>query len=297
MVCKSKSCQKKLTKNTKLRGGLSEDEMLLLNELLAYKHPTQALHLASTSRAHRGDDQTWWALSKYKDPNNLRTYLMYACKEGNLERAKFLIEHGAEVNASDKKGYTSLMYASLDGNLNVARLLLDNKVPAKVNAVKTDTGSTSLMLACNMNHLDIARLLLDRGANVDAARTYDGATSLFIASLYGYLEIARLLLDRGANVDAELKDSETPLMLASRKGHLDVARLLLDRGANVNAARTNNGMTSLMLASENGDLELARLLLDRGANVNAVDIYGNNSLKKAKNNKIKQLLKEYGATK
>ena len=256
--------QKKKLKspNTKLRGGqLSSEDRRLLNEILASYHPKEALHLASASRAPRNDEQTWWSLSKYKDPNNGRTHLMYASLKGDLERAKFLIDHGADVNATDKKGYTSLIYAILNGNLNVATLLLD------------------------------------RGANVNAARTNDGVTSLMIASEFGHLEIARRLLDRGANVNAaRTNDGMTSLMWASLNGHLEIAHLLLDQGANVNAAKTNDGMTSLLFASQGGYLELVRLLLDRGANVNAVDIYGNNSLKKAKNNKIVQLLKEYGAT-
>ena len=55
--------------------------------------------------------------------------LNWALKRGHLEVAKFLLDHGADVNARD--GF-ALIEASVYGHLEVAKLLLD--YGADVNA-------------------------------------------------------------------------------------------------------------------------------------------------------------------
>jgi len=52
--------------------------------------------------------------------------LLNASALGNLEKAKRMLEAGADVNARDEQGWTSLMYASVDGNREVVQLLLDH---------------------------------------------------------------------------------------------------------------------------------------------------------------------------
>ena len=200
-------------------------------------HPSGSF--SSLNRAFRGDVQLWGEIKDRCGPKG-GTYLMYSAREGDLGRARWLIERGANVNAA-----------------------------------RTDTGSTVLMLASQEGHLGIAQLLVKRGANVNAARTDTGCTALMLASQEGHLGIAQLLVKRGANVNAATTDTGyTALMLASRRGHLGIAQLLVERGAIVNAAKTDNGKTALMRACEKGHLETVRFLLSRGARKTARDFEG-----------------------
>ncbi len=58
------------------------------------------------------------------------TALHLACRDGNFEIAKILIENGANINLADKEGWTPLMRAALAPNKKLVSLLLENKVDA-----------------------------------------------------------------------------------------------------------------------------------------------------------------------
>jgi hypothetical protein len=202
-------------------------------------HPSG--RFSSLNRAFRGDEQLWGEIKDRCGPK-VGTYLMYSAREGDLGRARWLIERGANVNAA-----------------------------------KTHVGSTALMLASEKGHLEIAQLLVERGANVNASRTTDGMTALMWASQNSHLGIAQLLVERGANVNAACTDNGmTALMWASQECHLGIAQLLVERGANVNATKTDNGKTALMRACEKGHLpvETVRFLLSRGAGKTARNTAG-----------------------
>ena len=58
------------------------------------------------------------------------TSLHIACREGNFEIAKTLIDNGANVNIADNEGWTPLMRASLAGNNEIVEILLKNGAKA-----------------------------------------------------------------------------------------------------------------------------------------------------------------------
>ena len=60
------------------------------------------------------------------------TSLHIACREGNFEIAKTLIENGANVNIADNEGWTPLMRASLAGNKEIVEILLKNGANANL---------------------------------------------------------------------------------------------------------------------------------------------------------------------
>ena len=60
------------------------------------------------------------------------TSLHIACREGNFEIAKTLIENGANVNIVDNEGWTPLMRASLAGNKEIVEILLKNGAKANL---------------------------------------------------------------------------------------------------------------------------------------------------------------------
>ena len=60
------------------------------------------------------------------------TSLHIACREGNFEIAKTLIDNGANVNIIDNEGWTPLMRASLSGNKEIVEILLKNGAKASL---------------------------------------------------------------------------------------------------------------------------------------------------------------------
>ena len=78
--------------------------------------------------------------------------LMRACKSGNGDVVRLLVDGGADVNAEPRRsGDTALMCACERGNVYVVRLLVDGG--ASINHVG-DRG-TALTRACEGGHLDV----------------------------------------------------------------------------------------------------------------------------------------------
>ena len=74
------------------------------------------------------------------------TPLHVAVASQHLELVRFLLEHGASVNAADGRGHTALHFAANHGNLDLTRVLLDSD--ADPNA-KNAAGETPLTVATN----------------------------------------------------------------------------------------------------------------------------------------------------
>lgn len=119
------------------------------------------------------------------------TPLHVAVANQNLELAKFLLEHGADVNARDAGGRTPLHFAVDRRDLDLIRLLLDGK--AEPDA-KDSTGTTPLGLASGLSLGSRPVSVPNRGNLVPTPEP----------SL-----IVKLLRERGA------KDPEDPAMLLS----------------------------------------------------------------------------------
>ena len=94
---------------------------------------------------------------------------------------KFLLEHGADVHARDKREWTALMFATANNpNPDVTRALLE--AGSDVNT-GDDEGITPLMWALIGNPIPkIVKLLIDYGAEV-GAKSDEGLTALDIAEM------------------------------------------------------------------------------------------------------------------
>jgi len=153
-----------------------------------------------------------------------------AFRGGQLGCMRFLLEHGAAVDARSHKGKTVLHLASGDGQLEVLHLVLEHGADLNARQYK---GSTPLHIA-SLGNTKVAQLLLEYGADVNARGRYN-KTPLFVASEYGYLEVVRLLLGHGADVHMPGKPDgivdQTPFQCATEKGYHEIAQLLLEHGA------------------------------------------------------------------
>jgi len=118
---------------------------------------------------------------------------LYAVWSNQADVLKVLLDHGADVNAADRWGWSLLHYAAYDG--------------------------------------DMTKMLLDKGANPNIVEREMGRTPLHWAAFRGRKTKVEMLLAHGANVDTRDWYGKTPLSLAKEGGHTEIIELLKKHGA------------------------------------------------------------------
>lgn len=231
-----------------------------------------------------------------------RTPLHFAAQKGNIQMARLLVEHGADVNAVDADRTTPLLEAAHggpwkpDADENLITLLIDSGAQVDFHtaaaigradllreaaATQDDinaldgAGQSALYHAAHNNHLACVRVLLEAGADPDRL-SEDGQTPLSAASLHLLSqqcdpEICRELIRAGAAYD---------IHTAAALGDVaQIQTLLKEDSAHANGQRY--GFRPADYAVHCGQLEALKCLLERGADPAAEDAYGNSLLDKS----------------
>ena len=122
--------------------------------------------------------------------------LWTACREGDLERVRQLIQDGQDVNRGDSDGRTPLMYAAANGRDQVVGELI--RAGADVNG-KNNTKQTALHCASWYGHSIVIKTLAEAGANLNV-QDVRGMTPLMEAAYWGYANVVVELIRAGADV-------------------------------------------------------------------------------------------------
>ncbi|XP_029417766.1 putative ankyrin repeat domain-containing protein 31 isoform X2 [Nannospalax galili] len=125
-------------------------------------------------------------------------------------------------------------------------------------------------------------------------RNAKGESQLHLASRRGNLSLVKSLIESGADVNLKDNAGWTPLHEASNKGFSDIILELLKSGAKVNSENVD-GILPLHDAAVGNHLKAAEILLEHGANPNKKDQNQKTALDEADDEKMKELLKLYGA--
>ena len=196
---------------------------------------------------------------------------------------RLLLSHGAGLEIRNRQHETPLMAAVARKNVKVAQLLIEAGADVNVSSKRGNPLIGSLIF-CDPEKVAILKLLVDAGADVAATSEYGPLplAQAFYSSLYlDCLDPARILLDAGADPNRQDRNGTAPihsLAYWSKKDPVPALALLLNHGARIDI-RNQQQMTALLLAARNGtSLAPMQALLDRGADPAAVDERGNTLL-------------------
>ncbi|KAG7375277.1 hypothetical protein PHYPSEUDO_002071 [Phytophthora pseudosyringae] len=177
----------------------------------------------------RADAAQAVALDKYG-----LTPLHWACDRGKAAAARLLLQHGADVDAVEKRMFKRrpLHFAVLASSEATVRELLAHHADVLGEDYRA---WAPIHGAAYSGDVESLTALLDAGASVATQLTKRRETALHVAASRGRVEAARLLLKR-SSTDAddgeegllEMEDDEgsTAAQVAARSGFEDVARLL-----------------------------------------------------------------------
>ena len=122
--------------------------------------------------------------------------LLDAAKIGDIERTENLIKYGADINTTDRHGYTALHWAVICGELKIANLLINKG--ADINAIDSNR-RTALHLAATFGHVKIVEALVKAEADVSPT-DHHGWTALDMAAIDGSEDIVQALVIAGADL-------------------------------------------------------------------------------------------------
>ena len=210
-----------------------------------------------------------------------RTPLGNAIVSDSPSTAKFLIRHGADVNATynlNKNLGTLLFEAVRREKIWAVNLLLEKG--ADVQA-RNEFGETTLYEAVQDGQESMVKMLLDHDRRIVTAVLPRWSSMLYYAMSMGNLTIVEMIIKAGADIDAQNSLGDTPLHCSMYKylpGHtFNIVSLLLASGAQVNI-KNNVGETSLHFAIRHGRSEAVQMLLNAGAEPGLLSADGKTAL-------------------
>ncbi|RYP46525.1 hypothetical protein DL768_007272 [Monosporascus sp. mg162] len=208
--------------------------------------------------------------------------LQAAVVNSHLSTAKFLFEHGADLDQKTAGSVTALILAIKTQNRSAVEWLLD--MGASLQCICENSQRSAFDIAAKKFDLDMMELLVRRGCFQIQTSTCGsqsrGSTAAQILDNNGLVMLAYNGDLRGVNNLLTEANSPLPahvlgeaLHAASARGHLPIAKVLLKNRAKVNLEDLN-GRVALHYATRHLHLDVAELLVDHGASVSIEDMVG-----------------------
>lgn len=173
----------------------------------------------------------------YRHAVTQNTILINIARESDRGKVlSYLIKKGAEIEATDKYGWTALMHAiENDQDDNIAKLI---KLGSKIE-VKSQDGWTPIHLVIKLADTHILGYLIDAETpqSTYCITNLEGQTPLCYAVRKESSEklIKGLLLTKAAESALNIKDNQqfTPLGYAIQSGQVGIVKLLLEKNADI----------------------------------------------------------------
>ena len=249
---------------------------------------TQRMKTDKDQESHP-DYQVW--IEKGRD-----TALMFAARSGDLPSSELLVEAGADVSESSAFGITPTIMAVHGGNAELVEYLLEQG--ADPNA--SDAGHAALHVAILRGNEGAVRALLAHGADPNARvqsstptrRQSDdyhfhqalvGATPFWLAARFTQPGVMRLLAEHGAD-PLFVHDVTYPVGNRERQGiEREGPMTSLMAAVGMGGRRLRRGFYRPALGErEARTLEAVRIAVEMGVELNAADTFGRTTLEAAK---------------
>ncbi|XP_066274604.1 B-cell lymphoma 3 protein homolog [Branchiostoma lanceolatum] len=148
---------------------------------------------------------------------NGQTAVHLACQRASMTCLHTLItctKHQLDLDIRNYEGLTPLHIAVNTGNKDVVTFLVESG--ADVEATDGKSGRTALFYAVEGNQEDIVEYLLRAGAKVNS-QCYAGNTPLHTASGRGQQGMVKMLIKHGADIGVKNCHNDTPLAVVNSK--------------------------------------------------------------------------------
>jgi ankyrin repeat protein len=178
------------------------------------------------------DDYGIFSVQRHGD---LTSRLTYSARTGNINMARYFLEHGARPNNPNTRR------SSING-------ILDPFVSHR---------SKPLLSALKSGDIAIVKLMLEYGAEPNWFASDE--TALMVAAYAGNMPMVRLLMDHGADVN---DGNPAPIVLAVRGEHMEMFRYLRSKGAVLDTPET--GVWAMAVAIRHGLDSMISLLVAEG---------------------------------
>ncbi|KAI9783726.1 MAG: hypothetical protein M1816_001207 [Peltula sp. TS41687] len=190
--------------------------------------------------------------------------IIAAADESDQRILEILLRNGADANVKGgEDNATALILAGYGLPKETMKLLLDHG--AEIDATDDD-GTTALISTAASRDMEGLELLLNHGAEIHACGNFYG-TALHAAASEGFEECCEFLLKNGADVNQQGGRWLTALQAAAWVEDLDCINVLLNAGADVNLGGGEYG-SALQAAAYSGNLDCLQAILKAGADVN-----------------------------
>ncbi|WP_243060642.1 ankyrin repeat domain-containing protein [Nocardioides sp. SR21] len=195
----------------------------------------------------------------------------------DVERARRLIQRGADVNAKDENEQSAYLIATSEGYLDLLRLTLH--AGARVDA-KDSWNGTGLIRAAERGHGLVVGELLRAGIDRDHVNRI-GYQAIHEAVWLGedtapYATTVRVLAAGGVRLeDRSPSAGLTPLEMARERGYDGLERILVDM---TTSDRPADPDAALLRAAADGDPDAVATALRAGADIEARDDHDRTAL-------------------
>jgi ankyrin repeat protein/Mg2+ and Co2+ transporter CorA len=226
------------------------------------------------------------------EDKNGQSVLMWALQQNDedvqCKIAKYLIDHGANIDHKDNAERSSLTYAVWKNRLPIVKILVGKGVdPNGIDARKRNAlhHLTADITRAQHGSDEVGEQVLEQLLKANAnpnARDWNGHTCFYSALRSGNVWLAEALLRRTQiEVNAETKAGWSMLHAACEQplASVELVRSLIDMGCDANQKIPRSEKTPLHLAAHAGNLEVVEYLLQRPEiDRNAYDSFGNSPL-------------------
>jgi hypothetical protein len=154
------------------------------------------------------------------DPNDA---LIYCTQYGTLDDLKFHFNSGhPDLNFKDKCGWCALTYACANGEYEKAKFLLQKGAQPNI---KNLLGADPIAYASHYGKLDLCQLLFEFGADLNTA-SMDGVTPLMCAARSGHTAVASWLLENGASTELKDENGKNALDHSEDSNYGEIAKMI-----------------------------------------------------------------------